>query len=80
MIDDVINRLASLGYSVIASDSWLLNFLIQKVADQIKNYCNISKLLNRIHSIAVDIVCGQFLYERKANLDTSLSFLIWNRQ
>lgn len=74
MIDDVINRLASLGYTVIASDSWLLNFLIQKVTDQIKNYCNISELPNRIHSIAVDIVCGQFLYERKANLDTSLSF------
>lgn len=73
MLDDVIQRLASFGYEVTDADNWILNFIIQKVENHIKNTCNILEIPDELYQIAVDMVCGNFLYEKKAVNPDSLT-------
>lgn len=73
MLDDVIERLASLGYEVQEGDSWVLNFIIDKVQNHIKNSCNTASLPDGLYQIAVDMACGNFLFEKKAVDSDSLA-------
>ncbi len=66
IIDDVKKRLESFGYTVVDADDWLLNFLIDKVENTIKNDCNVSEIPDGLYQIAVDMVCGEFLQGKKA--------------
>lgn len=66
MIDDVVKRLDSYGYVVETSDTWVLPFIVEKVENHIKNRCNISEIPGELYQIAVDMVCGYFLQEKKA--------------
>lgn len=66
MLDDVIQRLASFGYIVTEADTWVLKFIIEKTENHIKNSCNILEIPNGLYQIAVDMACGNFLYEKKA--------------
>ena len=70
MIDDVKARLESMGYEVDeetgSTDLFLINFMIQKTEAHIKNSCNISSIPDGLYQIAVDMACGNFLYEKKA--------------
>jgi hypothetical protein len=67
MLDDVIERLASFGYTVTEADSWVLTFVIEKVENHIKNSCNISSIPEGLHQMAVDMVVGEFLMGKKAS-------------
>ena len=40
-IEQILNRLLSLGYKPSEADSWMITFCIQKVENHIKNSCNI---------------------------------------
>jgi len=60
--ESVVLRLESLGYTVLIEDDWMLAFCIQKVENKIKNLCNISSVPDTAIQIAVDMVCGEFLY------------------
>ena len=42
MLEDVTARLVSFSYIVTEGDAWMLNFIIQKVENHIKNQCNTS--------------------------------------
>jgi len=66
MLEDVTNRLASFGYAVTETDSWMLGFIIQKVENHIKNQCNTSTIPEGLHEIAVDMVVGEFLLGKKS--------------
>lgn len=66
MLDDVIKRLAFLGYTVTDADSWGLDFIISKVESKIKNDCNISSVSDGLHQIAVDMAVGEFLLSKKS--------------
>lgn len=66
MIDDVIARLASFGYIVASNDFLLIEFLIPKVENRIKNNCNIDIIPDGLHDIAVDMVVGEFLFTKKS--------------
>jgi len=66
MLEDVTERLASFGYEVIESDSWMLGFTIQKVENHIKGQCNVSTIPEGLHEIAVDMVVGEFLLVKKS--------------
>lgn len=66
MLDDVKKRLESLKYLVKDGDDWLLEFIITKVENHIKNNCNINAVPNGLREIAVDMVCGEFLSGKKA--------------
>ena len=66
MIEEVKARLASFGYEVGESDEWMLTFLIQKVENHIKNICNVSTIPEELLNIAVDMVVGEFLFNKKS--------------
>lgn len=76
---DVLNRLESLGYTLKESDNWMISFTIQKVENTIKNECNVTLIPDGLHQVAVDMVCGEFLYSLKStgqlegfDLDTAI--------
>lgn len=66
MLEVVTERLASFGYEVTAGDSWGLEFIIQKVENSIKADCNIDSIPDGLHEIAVDMVVGEFLLNKKS--------------
>jgi hypothetical protein len=66
MIEDVTKRLLSYGYTVTADDSWVLNFIILKTENHIKNQCNTSVVPEGLHEVAVDMVVGEFMQGKKS--------------
>jgi hypothetical protein len=66
MLENVKERLASFDYQVTEADSWILTFLIQKVENHIKNICNLSMIPEELLNIAVDMVVGEFLFNKKS--------------
>ena len=66
MLEDVTKRLESFGYEVIEDDTWVLEFIIQKVENYIKNNCNIDTIPEELHQIAVDMSVGEFLLNKKS--------------
>ncbi|MGL5513622.1 MAG: hypothetical protein ACRDBM_10375 [Sporomusa sp.] len=65
--DDVILRLQSFGYTVTTEDEWMLKFCMDKVVTHIKNNCNVAKVPKGLWPIAIDMICGEFLYGKKAS-------------
>ena len=68
MLDDVKKRLESFGYIVTDADAWVLDFIIKKVENHIKNQCNTSTVPEGLYEIAVDMAVGEF-YLVKRTLD-----------
>jgi hypothetical protein len=66
MLEDVTARLASFGYTVITEDAWMLDFIIKKVENHIKNECNVITIPDELHQIAIDMVVGEFLLGKKS--------------
>ena len=66
MLEDVKQRLSSFGYEVIEDDTWVLEFIIQKVENYIKSNCNIDAIPEGLHQIAVDMSVGEFLLGKKS--------------
>ena len=66
MLEDVTKRLESFGYEVIEDDTWVLEFIIQKVENYIKSNCNIDAIPEGLHQIAVDMSVGEFLLNKKS--------------
>lgn len=67
MYDDVMERLASLSYTVEEVDRWLINYIIGKVENTVKNECNIDAIPDGLHQTAVDMACGEFLSAKKGS-------------
>ena len=66
MLEDVTKRLESFGYEVTEADNWMIEFLIQKIENSIKADCNINTIPEGLHEIAVDMVVGEFLLNKKS--------------
>lgn len=62
----VINRLEGLGYVLKPGDNLTLGFLIGKIESDILNFCNIDTLPDAAVYIAIDMVCGEFLQDKKS--------------
>lgn len=60
----VLQRLDSFGYTVTDADAWSVGFAMQKVENHIKNACNTDSVPYGLTEIAVDRVCGEFLYAK----------------
>jgi hypothetical protein len=73
MKEKVINRIESFGVTIADSDWWVIDFIISKVENQIKNDCNLTTVPNELLEIAVDVVVGEFLKSKKSTgtLDSS---------
>ena len=77
-VESVINRLISFGYPPKDVDLWELSFIMLDVENRIKNSCNTTSIPEGLNCVAVDMICGQFLMNRKnsgrlelSNLDLS---------
>ena len=66
MIEEVKARLGSFGYEATESDEWMLTFLVQKVENHIKNITNRFQVPEGLFNIAVDMVVGEFLLNKKS--------------
>lgn len=65
ILEDVKKRLEALGYATTIADGWMLSFCFAKVEAHIKNSCNVSEVPEGLRSVAVDMVCGEFLLGKK---------------
>lgn len=61
----VLKRLVSFGYSLKEDDGWVICFAMQKVENHIKNSCNTTNVPDGLFNVAVDMVCGEFLFTKK---------------
>ena len=61
----VLKRLVSFGYTLEEDDGWMICFAIQKVENHIKNSCNTTSVPDGLFHVAVDMVCGEFLFAKK---------------
>ena len=61
----VLKRLVSFGYFLKEDDSWELSFVMLKVENQIKNSCNTTSIPEGLYHVAADMICGEFLLNRK---------------
>ena len=65
-VEMVAKRLESFGYELKPNDEYALGFLLEKTKLDILNFCNIKELPLELNYVAVDMVCGEFLLEKKS--------------
>nr|DAP07808.1 MAG TPA: head to tail adaptor [Caudoviricetes sp.] len=65
--EDVIQRLKSLNYTVKPTDEFALQFIIDKVEQDIKNKTNQDEVPSELHFVFVERVCGEFLRSMMAS-------------
>ena len=63
--ESVLKRLVSFGYNLEEDDAWVICFAMQKVESHINNSCNTTSVPVGLYNIAVDMVCGEFLFAKK---------------
>ena len=61
----VLKRLVSFGYYPKEDDGWTVCFAMQKVENHIKSSCNTTSVPDGLFNVAVDMVCGEFLFAKK---------------
>lgn len=64
-VSSVIERLRSIGYEVKEGDIFSLTFCVEKVRNTIKNETNLQDVPEGLEPIAIDMVMGEFLLEKK---------------
>ena len=64
-VELVLKRLVSFGYDLKEDDGWMICFAMQKVENHIKNSCNTTSVPDGLFNVAVDMVCGEFLFTKK---------------
>ncbi len=62
----VLLRLESLGYTLVATDSWPIAFAIQKSENHYKNFCHISEIPEGLLHNLCERVCAEFLKAKYA--------------
>jgi len=63
--DDIITRLAMLGYEVDDEDYEAVDFELEKITNYTLNYCNIEEVPEIVEPRLIDRVCCEFLYVKK---------------
>lgn len=66
MVEQVKERLASLGYEVIDGDYFGLQFAVQKAEQYIKHFCNIIEVPDCLSHVWIDMAAGDFLLTKKS--------------
>jgi len=64
-VEAALHRLSSLDVEIESSDEWMLGFIIQKVQNKIKNYCNTLAIPEELFNVAIDMVAGEFLFTKR---------------
>lgn len=76
---EIINRLEGLGYTIKPSDNYTLGFLMEKIENEILNFCNVDELPIEAVYVAIDMVCGEFLLGKKSSGDLILNGIDLNQ-
>lgn len=63
--DKVVKLLTKIGYTPTEEDDFLINFSIDKVENDIKNYCNIGEIPDGLAYVFCYRVVGEFLNAMK---------------
>ena len=74
LIEEIKERLTSLGYSATDVDNVSIKFLIDKVEQHILHWCNIDDVPECLKYVVIERVCGEFLLDKASfnQLDESL--------
>lgn len=64
-VELVVDRIESFRYVLKEGDSFIIYFNIQKVINNIRNTCNTTSIPDGLIYVAVDMVCGEFLFNKK---------------
>ena len=65
MLEDIKQRLQTLGYTATPVDDWMIGFCKDKVENHIKNSCNVTEVPAGLQSISINMICGEFLFGKK---------------
>lgn len=70
-VEDVTELIQAVGYTLTEADNWLIDFCVQKIEQEIKNFCNVSVVPDGLYQVAVGLVAAEFLTAKRAsgNLD-----------
>lgn len=63
--ENVIDRLAQLGYVATDDDYRQIDFELEKIINYTLNYCNVQVIPEIINPRLIDRVCGDFLFYKK---------------
>ena len=63
--EQVIERLAMLGYTATDADNDHIDFELTKILNYVKNYCNITEIPEILDPRIIDRVCSEFLFYKK---------------
>ena len=63
--EDVIDRLAQLGYTTTTDDYDQIEFELSKIINYTLNHCNIQDIPEIIYPRLIDRVCSEFLFYKK---------------
>lgn len=63
--EDVVKRLAHLGYVATESDYDHIDFELEKTQHYVMNFCNITTIPEILDPRIVDKICSDFLYYKK---------------
>lgn len=66
MIEQVKERLKSLGYEPVEIDDFGLQFAVQKAEQHIKHFCNISEIPECLAHVLIDMAAGDFLLTKNS--------------
>ena len=64
-LQDVIERLAHLGYVASEEDNGHISFELKKTLNYVMNFCNITTIPEILDPRIIDRVCADFLYYKK---------------
>ena len=67
MIGKIKSRLQSLGYEATDNDIFALQFVLDKVENHIKHFCNINVIPEPLEELVIDKACGEFLSQKKGS-------------
>ncbi len=63
--DDLLKRLNGFNYIILEEDSYLLCNTIKKVEKYVLAFCNIKAITYDLYDDCINIVCGEFLFQKK---------------
>lgn len=63
--EEVVERLAQLGYKTSTEDADQIEFETTKILNYVKNYCNITEIPEILDLRIIDRICADFLYYKK---------------
>lgn len=64
-INDIIERLSHLGYTVTEADNNHIEYELDKFTKYVLNYCNITEIPEIVTPRLIDRICSEFLFYKK---------------